>query len=301
MNTERFRHVIIALGVLIFLWGLVEIFTSDFQDADGDLDIPALTEEEVDSILFAAGEGLTTLAKRSDGTWTANGSLVARGSIDEVFTMLSEPGAATLVSENPASHERMEIGDGAARRITVYGGGAVKLDLMVGKRGRSFQDVFVRMPDEDEVYSLRSRVATYVERDAEEWRDKQIANITSELVGSADVRLGRRTYRLEKGEGGWTFADGAEADSAAIARMLREYASLTALGFPSEAQRDSADFNSAERSAVIRDVAGQTLLDIAFDSIASGFLVTVQGDTTMWRLDTGKVSRMTPADSLLRR
>ena len=300
MNSYRLKQMAIALGALFFLWGLAEIFRGGFDEPQGDFEFPVVASEIVDSIVIRRVADTITLVRRDSADWTANGHNAAGTSVDEFFDALAEQPPGQLIAQSAATHSRLEIDDNTARTLLVFGGGETLAHLLVGKRGSTFQDAYFRRPDENDVYSVRTRLTMYIERRLDDWRDRTVAAISPDSVGSAEFRRGGRRTSVRREGDGWVFPNGQSADSAAVAIVLRQYQTLNATGFPSPAQIDSVDFSSSERSATLRDLQGEVLVDIVFDSTAGAFWVRRDGDSTIFRISTFTIDRLTPTDSTLR-
>ena len=138
-----------------------------------------------------------------------------------------------------------------------------------------------------------------MDRRLTEWRDRSIVDIDPDSVASVEIQVGSSRYALQRGDDGWTVG-GQPADSAAIQTMMRQYRAITGIDFPEPEQRDSIDFDSPDRRALLRDAAGATLAELVFDSMATGYWTRLVGDTTVMRVDANRVNRLTPADSTLR-
>ena len=148
MSRDRLVQVIMALGVVIFLWGLAEIFRGDFDQPAGDFRIPAVTAEATDSIVFQRAADTMALVNHGAAGWTANGYRVQANLIPQFFDAMAEAPTGRLISQNAETHARLEIDDSSARAFTVYGDGA-PVRLLVGKRGNNYQDVYFRLPGEN--------------------------------------------------------------------------------------------------------------------------------------------------------
>jgi hypothetical protein len=298
MSRERLKQIAIALGLLIFLWGAVEIFRGDFHQPEQGFRIPIMTAEATDSIIFQRATDTLALVKQGDGGWTANGNRVQANLIPQFFDAVADAPPGQLISQNPNTHARLEIDEASARSFTVYGAGT-PVHLLVGKRGNNYQDVYFRRMGEDEVYSVRTGLATYVDRQLSEWRDRNISAVEPASVGSVEIRRPGARYVLERGDSAWTFADGAATDSAEVARFLTQFGALVATGFPTPAEADSIAF-APERRTLLLGLTGDTLLDMAFDSVAGKHWARRAGDTTTYWFSSFLVDRLAPADSTLR-
>ena len=62
----------------------------------------------------------------------------------------------------------------------------------------------------------------------------------------------------------------------------------------------SVDFDRPDRLVALRDAAGATILELAFDSTAGGFWVQKTGDSTVFRISDFVANRIAPTDSTLR-
>lgn len=299
MSRDRLKQIIVALGVLIFLWGAVEIFRGDFDEPEQGFRMPAASVVETDSVIIERATDTLALVKQGDGGWTVNGNRVQANLIPQFFDALADAPPGQLISQNPRTHARLEIDDASARSFTVYGQGA-PVRLLVGKRGSNYQDVYFRLMGEDEVYAVRTSLATYVDRQLNEWRDRNISAIPKDSVGSVAIRRGGARYVLERGDSAWAFSDGMPADSAEVGRFLTQFEALVATGFPTPAEADSIAFDAPERRTVLLGLAGDTLLDMAFDSVAGKHWARHAGDTTVYWFSSFLVDRLAPADSTLR-
>jgi hypothetical protein len=139
-----------------------------------------------------------------------------------------------------------------------------------------------------------------VDRGLQDWRDRTIARIDAEGVASAEIHLGGWSYVLQREGDKWQLPGGEATDSAAVARLLDEYESLDATGFRRPEEEVSVDFDRPDRLVALRDAAGATLLELAFDSTAGGFWVRKTGDSTVFRISNFVANRIAPTDSTLR-
>jgi hypothetical protein len=95
-------------------------------------------------------------------------------------------------------------------------------------------------------------------------------------------------------------APGGHADSAAVAELLSSYRQVEAAGFATPAQAHAAQFGRPDRRLALLRADGSPLLNLVFDSTATGFWARAAGDSTVYRLDTWSVDRLLPSDSTLK-
>ncbi len=72
MSRDRLKQIALGLGVLIFLWGAVEIFRGDFDQPTGDFRIPAVIAETTDSIVLRRAADTMVLVNHAGRGWTVN-------------------------------------------------------------------------------------------------------------------------------------------------------------------------------------------------------------------------------------
>jgi hypothetical protein len=149
---------------------------------------------------------------------------------------------------------------------------------------------------------FRGKLPGLAEKDLDAWRDRRIASVKADSVRTVEVTRGTQRWTLSRADEGWRIG-GAAADSGAVDRLLQGMGDVTALGFASDAQADSLDFAHPKRTLAVLGAARDTLLDLLFDSTASGTWVRRggAGGGPVYRLDFWRVDQLTPADSTLRK
>jgi hypothetical protein len=301
MSLDRLKQVAIALVVLVFLWGAAEMLRGGLDEANGNFALATITLEGADSVWIGRTSDTVVIVKQTDTEWSVNGLQAAFSGVSDFFNVFGEVQRGEVVAQNPDSHERLQVAEDNARHLRVFGDDEMLLDLLVGKRGRDFQAFYVRRPGEDEVYALRSRLISFVDRQLNDWRDRTITSVASDSVASVEITRGRSRFSVRKEEGEWRFADGQPTDSAAMSQLLDGYRALSAAGFPTPQQEDSVNFAPPDRRSILRDEAGNVLAEILFDSTSVGFWVRRAEGGPVYRLDRFRVDRIVPADSTLRR
>lgn len=299
MSSERLKQIAIGLAVLVVLWLGSEAMRRR-SDGEGDtFALPQITMATTDSLILERSNDTIVLAKVDDVTWTVNGNRAAYSTVSDLFTDLEGASSGELVAQSEGTHARLEIGDGEARALKVYSGGALTTDLLLGKQGRTYRDVYVRLPGAAEVYSLAANLPSHLNRTMDQWRDRSLTAVTPDSVAALDLRRGNVTRHLTRDSTTWRIDGGDTADSTAMVTLLRQFQALSAIAFPTEAQRDSIDFTRPDRLVVLRGVAGDTLAALELDSLLNGFWVRKMGDTTVYRVSTSTADRIVPTDSVL--
>lgn len=304
MTPRQLKRLGLALAAVVFLWGAAEILGGGSDDLGGEdgFALPALTADEVDTVRILRPADTVVLARTSETAWTVNGHAAAPDVITGLFDALAESTVAELAAQSASSHGRMGVDSATGKRVQFIKGDSVAAELVVGQRGPGYAGAYVRGVRAEAVYLIRGRLPDFAERVLDEWRDKRIANVTPDSVREIRVArgAGRGSYMLRRGDGGWRFATGGEADSLAVQRMLDQYTSLNAGGFPTPAEMDSVRLLRPDRRVTLLGASGP-LVELLLDSTASWWAVKRADRDEIYRLETWRVDQLIPADSTLKR
>jgi hypothetical protein len=301
MRSDQLRRLGIALVVLLVIWGGVSLLRGLRKDRPVGFVVSHLKPEEVDTILVSRGDTTIRLT-RSGSSWRVNGYPTAENSVKEILDALADTSATSeLVARSASSHARLGVDVVTGKRLVVKSGARELVRYVVGKRGSDWESGYVRRPGSDDVYLLKSRLADLTERRVDDWRDKRLAAVEADSVAELEVTRGRTGYLLERAGKLWKFKDGKETDSAAVAGLLGQFRNLSAAGFATRAQADSADFTRPERRVRLLAPGGRPLLALAIDSAGSNYWVRKDADSTVYRLDSWTADQLTPKDSTLRK
>jgi len=298
VTSRQLRQIAMALGVVIFLWGLAEIFTRGSDTVTGDFQLPAVTAADVDTVRLVRPEDTVVLAKRDSAHWSVNGFDASGDAVSGLFDALAGSTVAELSAQSAASHGRMGVDSTRGKRLTFLRGDTVLDQLVVGDRGSGFSGAYVRRPDQDDVYLVRGELANLAERGLDDWRDKVIARIEPDSVQEVRIERRRATTTLRRSEGGWRIG-AAAADSGAVRRMLEQWRTVNAAGFATPGQADSTDFRRPERRVAVLGKQGP-LVELALDSAAYWWWVQKPSGGPIYRLESWRLDQLMPADSTLR-
>ena len=304
MSAKQLRLIILTLAVVLLLWGASERFSRGSDTVTGGFSLPAPAPADADTISLVKGQDSIVLAKQSATVWTVNGRRAAPDGVNELFQALHDSTPPELVAQDSSSFGRLNVDGATGRRLRIRGAGKPLLDVIIGARGSEYGSAYVRRPGDSHVYLWRGRLASFADRTVEEWRDKRIAAVTPDSVVLVDVERGKDHYTLRRAGKAWTL-DRAAADSGAVTRLLEKYRSVSATGFASQPQADSARAMRPARRVSLRDARGVLLVALVFDSTASGFWVRGTGGAaageagTVYRMNAWDVDGLTPTRGAL--
>jgi hypothetical protein len=188
--------------------------------------------------------------------------------------------------------------DTAGRRVVFARGADTVLALLIGEQGRAFQTAYVRLADDDEVFLFRGALPGMLSRALDAWRDRSIARIPPDSVGTVIITRNDREATLTRGAGGWTVG-ARPADTAAVGRLLGALGDLTAIGFASPAEIDSLDFTRPWRRLAVLGRAGDTLLALDLDSTPAGYWARGAVPGGVFKVDFWRLDQVTPTVEVL--
>jgi hypothetical protein len=304
MTRTQLIRAAAVLSAALVVWGVVELLTRGIGDETKVAELtPGVNAQLVESVTIApAGTGEEAIRiERQGAGWLVNGYAASTEAVDGFLTELAKPLTGELVARSASSHARMGVDSANGRLVSVRQGGATVAALVVSREGRSWETVFARPEQKNEVYLVRGSVASMFGRKLADWRDKRIVAVEPDSIGRVEIERGRSRTVLTRGDSAWSFADGQRADSGAVARLVGEFRALVAQGdaFASPAQGDSIDFSRPERRVTLSARDGRPLAAIVLDSTASGFWVRRDDRETVYWLYSWKANDLTPADSVL--
>jgi hypothetical protein len=301
MTRKQLIRAAIALAAAILLWAVLAIAHRPGSERGASLALPKIDTASVDSIALIGPRDTIRLARTGQGQWRVNGFPAAPTAVSDLLQALRDTTAwSELVAQRATSHPRLGVTADSGRRLRVASHGRTLLDLVTGKQTSDYTGLYVRRSGEDAVYALHGNLTNALRHGVDDWRDRRIAAVPPESVATVEVQRGARSYALRRTGSGWRFASGGPADSAAVASLLNEYRELTASGFATPAQADSAHFDRSRRRARLLAAGDRPLLDLRFDSTASGVWARADSGGTVFRIDSWTLNHLIPADSTLR-
>jgi hypothetical protein len=306
MSPKHLKLIAVGLAVLLLLWGGSELKSRGSDSVTGSVKLPALSQTDVDTVSIVKGTDSIVLARQSPATWSVNGYRAAPDAVSALFQALADTTRPELVAQEAASYARLGVDSAAGRWLRLSRGGKPLLELVIGMRGTDFQSAYLRRPGDTHVYLWPGRLASAVDRPVDAWRDKRIAALEPDSIVALEVVRGKDRYTLKRAGQRWAL-NGQSTDSAAVARYLDRLKAITAAGFATSKELDSATAHGPRplrRLGVLGDRG--VLLSLAFDSTASGFLVhhlaAVGGEgATVYRMNFWDVDGVTPASRSLKK
>lgn len=251
MTRGQVKTIFAVLGILVLAYAVTRLLGGGDGPPGGGLDLGARVEADVERIsVQGGGTGPAVTLEREDGTWTVNGYPADTARVRQAIAGLDTARATRLVARSSANHARLGVADDSSCLVEIGPAAEPALRFHLGGRGREGR--YVRLAGDDAVYVMPEAAVGFLDREAEDWRDRLIASLDTAVVsrivvGRSDadreVVLVRAPADTADSTAATTWAeDGRIADSAVVRRLLEEVAGLRADGFPSDSVAFAADF-----------------------------------------------------------
>jgi hypothetical protein len=191
------------------------------------------------------------------------------------------------------------VSSDGGRRVRIVAARGAGLDLVTGHHTGDYRGRYVRLASDSAVYALHGPLAQALAHAIPDWRDRTIVSIAPRSVQRIELDHGRSTVTVTRSGTRWMLASGAPADSAAVQQWLGHFHPMSASGFASAAQADSAHFAHPTARVRLFGAAKRPLADLRFDSTASRVWVRADSGSTVYALETWMLSDVAPPPSTL--
>jgi hypothetical protein len=261
------------VGVLAVVYALTVVFDPERVNTRSAsyawLDAKAVSQ--ADSVYIKGADGEVTLMKK-DGSWFVadNGRQYPAKDvrIADLVGLLSKKADYPVRSSDVASHERLGLVDGTAKRIFVKAGTTTLLDLLVGDIDASGSEVYLRKSSQNQVRSGTDALLSYLSSGKTAWYNLRLLSDTEKITldsvqrilitpppaeavpptdaassGTVALSPPPAPFILTRSNGGWTLSGGAsgapaEADTPKTESYIR--AILDAAGDDFAPQTDAS-------------------------------------------------------------
>lgn len=298
MKGNTLRAIALVLMLLIGVWLGARLLSHRSDSVRATLRLPRITAAQTDSIVIRHQRDTVRLA-RTGTTWTVNGLRAGSEPIGQLFVAFLDTVAPELAGMSPSSFQRMGVDSAGGYWLSIWSGGKATVQLVIGAQATETASGYLRRAGSDSILLWRGELIDLTRRPVDQWRDRRIVGVAPESVLAVDVTA-RRPYALRKSGATWRFAGGGATDSARVAGLLSEYRSFSASGFGTAAQADSGRKPAARRVVTLAGAGGRKLMEMTFDSSATGIWARLAGDSNVYRVDAWRLNSFAPPDSALR-
>jgi LysM repeat protein len=126
-------------------------------------------------------------------------------SVTQLVGGLAKFKVGSLVSSNPEKQRLFQV-DSTGTFITVTDRSGTATQIVFGKMGPSFTEVYFRLPESKEVYLGEGIDSWMLTREPKEWRDKTILSANTQAVAALEYTAGGATTTFQRDSSGWVSA-----------------------------------------------------------------------------------------------
>lgn len=220
------KFLLIALVILIGIFVLSRVFRASRLDSNirkelVRLDTARVTEVRIKS---SATEGEELKLIKSGTNWKVvsgmKEAVTEPGVVNSMLGVAMNLNVQRLVSRKKEKWEAFEVGE-SSTRVTIFDGSKKLADFRVGKfgfpqgqQGNGIQGMYtyVRLTNEDEVYTSEGFIASHFNRSFDQWRDKTFLKVNQE-VSRIDFIYPDSSFVLEKRDTIWYAGNDRAVDS----------------------------------------------------------------------------------------
>lgn len=234
MNRNGILLIVFGLLFLVFVWN--QFFSSsesrNFKEVLVELDTAQVTKI---SIIPKASSAQNLDLIRIGSAWEVTDGVVK----DEADNNLAKGMLSSLVSIKPKrlvaksdkKWAQYEVNDSLGTKVKVYNGDQLLADFVVGKfnfqQATRSMSTFVRLTDEEEVYSVEGFLSSTFNQQFSNLRDKTLLSMNKEDLTSIKFNYpADSSFALTKVGDAWSL-NGAPVDSVAMQTFLNALQNMT--------------------------------------------------------------------------
>jgi hypothetical protein len=307
VKSRQLRAIFAALAALVLAYVALQFIPGTGRTSGADrIAVAARSGFSLVRVLKPVPADSVRL-READGTWTVNGYPADSALVRELAEGLDTARIGRLVARSASNHIRLGVTEDSATRVEIGAGGEPGVAFLLGKGGTDGR--FVRFPPSEEVFTVPAASMRLLRRSAEEWRDRLVAAVDTSVVSRIAVRRNDQpepvvlTRTVGDPAAPWNVG-GEVTDTSAVQALLRETASLTATGFPSDSVVFAVDFDKPV--AVLEMFGSDTpgaapALSLLFLTApdAPEFLVRRADNPLAFRLSAAQTERLLPTRAML--
>ncbi|HEY6950916.1 MAG TPA: DUF4340 domain-containing protein [Bacteroidota bacterium] len=109
----------------------------------------------------------------------------------------------SVVSNKPGKFPVFQVDTISGTRFTVYEKGSKAAELIIGKVGGAYTDLYVRKLSSDDVNAVDPPISYQMNRAAKDWRDKTIITTAKESIKEIKYQYGDTTFTLAYKDSVW--------------------------------------------------------------------------------------------------
>lgn len=238
-----------ALAVLVIIYFSLQFFGGKKRSASFRDELVAIDAEGVTQLIISKGNDRLKILKES-GSWQIelkDGKKVPaiETSVTNSLQSLSSIKPGRVAAKKEEKWKEYSV-DSTGTRVEVYEGSDKTLDIVLGRLGvkgqRQFYS-FVRLFEDNEVYTADNFMSASFSTDAGNYRNRKLISIKKDSVQQINfIYPGDSSFNLVKSEQGVWAVDDQVADSASVVKFLNGLQTLNGRTFVDDFSPSQNDF-----------------------------------------------------------
>lgn len=222
------KVLIITLVVLIGIFALSKIFRSPKLESNVRKELVRIDTAKITEVRLQPAKSLGQEIKliKSGKEWRvlsdSKEAKVENGTVKSTLEVMMNLQAQRMVTRKKEKWDVFEVGENSTR-VSVYADGKKQADFRVGKTGFSQGQgqgisgayTYVRLTDEEEVYSAEGFIGSHFNRSFNDWRNKTFLRVNKDDVARIEFTYPDSSFVLEKRDSLW-FIDNQPANVAQV-------------------------------------------------------------------------------------
>lgn len=229
------RSTILLITLLLVL-GAITYFLLPSENERETSYKPALVSFSVDSAsvvkIDIKAKAKSVSLENVGGKWTINSPIhyaADPNAVKQLVGGISKFKIGSLISSNPEKQTLFQV-DSSGTLLTVTDRNGKTSQLIVGKMGPSFSEVYIRIPETKDVYLGEGIDSWTLNKEVKDWRDKTILATSSDAIKGLTYTMNSKETHFDRDSTGWK-SPTKTLDAATMNPVLNSLSSLHADDF----------------------------------------------------------------------
>lgn len=224
---------------------------------------------------------------------------IKKGSVKPLLGNFSSLKPMRLVANKEEKWSEFELDTEQANSITLHTSSGEEINLLVGKFSFNQQNNsmlnYVRLADENEVYTINTPLSFSINKAANTWRDGSIVKAKKTEILSISLK-GESQFSITKDSSTWLYS-GIQLDSAATDAYLNLIAGLNSQNFDDESDKNQLGEAKFEWQ-ILTDKQQEIKLQL-YKKNQEWLLTSSQNTDALFIIDENTVQQLVPKDAIL--
>ena len=276
--------LLIILAVII---GLYFLTIKDTSSTSFDKNFTQLDKDKITKVEIFKTD--TVILLKENNEWRVENYKANQSVVDNALKEVAHITLSRKVSSNPKKHDTYEVT--SEKGVQIKLSGEQDVAFILGKSGASYQNIFIRRPNEDDVYTTTKNFKFHFNKSANDFKDKTILKIAKNDIASLSINdnlfiTNKDSLVTIKSNKGNEIEGNSTAES-----LLNAFNYFNTLDFPTV----DASTLSAEFTVKVHERDGD-VQDIRFykkPSDETKYLVLVNKNQTVFEVNTSSFNSFT--------